>query len=63
MEEGIGAAAIAAAVAKQLQIEIVEELLDMDGETITVPGEYLIPLKLILGDGSRASLSLRVQAN
>ena len=60
--EAVGPPDIVAGVAKQLQIEIVEELLDMKGESLVSPGDYLIPLKLLLFDGSRAALQVKVVA-
>jgi len=52
--------AITVAVAKQLGIEIVEELVDMEGDVVDTTGDFLIPLKLILGDGMKAKIQLRV---
>lgn len=60
--EAVGPADIVAGVAKQLQIEIVEELIDMKGESLASPGDYLIPLKLLLLDGSRAALQVKIVA-
>lgn len=58
--EAVGPAEIVAGVAKQLQIEIVEDIIDMKGESLVSPGDYLIPLKLLLFDGSRAALQVKV---
>lgn len=60
LESSIGPKDITVAVAKQLGIEIVEELIDMEGDVIDTTGDFLIPLKLIQGDGMRAKIQLRV---
>lgn len=60
LDSSISAADIAAAVARQMQIEIVPELVDMGGEALGAVGEYEIPLKLILADGRRATLDVSV---
>lgn len=57
----IGPQTITTAIAKQIGIEIVEDMIDMEGETLDTPGDFLIPLKLIKGDGTKGSVQLRVQ--
>lgn len=57
----MGASDIAKAVAKQLQIEIVEQLIDMEGESLYSPGDFVIPLKMLLSDGSKATLQVHIQ--
>lgn len=63
LESSIGPKDLTVAVAKQLGIEIVEELVDMEGDVIDTAGDFLIPLKLIKGDGTKTHLQLRVVAS
>lgn len=60
LEEDIKAVDIADSVARQLQIEIVPAIIDMGEEVISTVGEYQIPLKLVLPDGSRGTLDVNV---
>lgn len=60
LEKPVTAEDIAATVAKQLQIEMVPEMVDLSGETLTVTGEYRLPLKLLLPGGERAMLDVSV---
>jgi ribosomal protein L9 len=53
---------IADAIARQLQIEIVSELVDMGGEQLKTVGEYELPLKLIMPGGERAKLDVNIVA-
>ena len=48
------------AVAKQLRIRVVPEMVDLGSETLTVVGEYRLPLKLVLPNGDRAALDVTV---
>jgi hypothetical protein len=48
-------------VARQMNIEIVPELLDFaSGDTLYIVGEYRLPLKLVLPSGERAMLDVNV---
>lgn len=60
LESPIGPKEITVAVAKQLGIEIAEDLIDMEGDVVDTVGDFLIPLKLILGDEMKAKIQLRV---
>ena len=63
LEDPIGPQALASAVGKQLGIEIVPQLVDMDpGDVLETSGDFLIPLNLIKSDGTKASLQVRIQA-
>jgi ribosomal protein L9 len=63
LEDPIGPTALASAVGKQLGIEIVPKLVDMDSEDVLqTSGDFLIPLNLIKSDGTKASLQVRIQA-
>ena len=63
LEDPIGPTALASAVGKQLGIEIVPKLVDMDsGDVLETSGDFLIPLNLIKSDGTKASLQVRIQA-
>ena len=48
------------AVARQLRIRLVPEMVDLGGETLKVVGEYRLPLKLVLPSGDRAALDVSV---
>lgn len=48
------------AVAKQLRIRLVPELVDLGGEKLSVVGEYRLPLKMVLPSGDRVTLDLTV---
>lgn len=50
------------AVAKQLRIRLVPEMVDLGGETLKVAGEYRLPLKLVLPNGERAQLDVTVSS-
>ena len=50
----VGPSEIRLATAKQLGIEIVDDLIDMEGDVLDRPGDYLIPLKL---EDTRSRLS------
>lgn len=50
------------AVAKQLRIRLVPEMVDLGGETLKVAGEYRLPLKLVLPSGERAQLDVTVSS-
>jgi ribosomal protein L9 len=60
LDKAVTAEDISDAVARQLQIEIVSELVDMGGEQLQSVGEYELPLKLILPDGERAKLDVNI---
>ncbi|GAB4817006.1 hypothetical protein N2152v2_004052 [Parachlorella kessleri] len=52
---------IAEAVARQLRIEMVPELLELEAsDALRVVGEYRVPLKLVLPGGERAMLDVSV---
>jgi hypothetical protein len=61
LETPIGPSEIRLATAKQLGIEIVDELIDMEGDVLEGAGDFLIPLKLVMADGASANLSVRVE--
>lgn len=48
------------AVAKQLRIRLVPEMVDLGGETLSVVGEYRLPLKMVLPSGDRVALDVTV---
>lgn len=49
------------AIAKQMRIEVVPELVDVPpSETLKEVGEYRLPLKLIMPSGQRAGLDVTV---
>lgn len=48
------------AVAKQLRIRLVPDLVDLGGEKLSVVGEYRLPLKMVLPSGDRVTLDLTV---
>lgn len=48
------------AVAKQLRIRLVPEMVDLGGETLKTIGEYRLPLKLVLPTGNRVQLDVTV---
>jgi len=51
----------AEAVARQLRIEMVPELLELEAsDALRVVGEYRLPLKLVLPSGERAMLDVSV---
>jgi ribosomal protein L9 len=57
----IGPSEIRLATAKQLGIEIVDELIDMEGDVLDRPGDYLIPLKLEdTRSNTRPKLNVRI---
>ena len=61
LEATIGPSEIRLATAKQLGIEIVDELIDMEGDVLDRPGDYLIPLKLEdTRSSSRPKLNVRI---
>ncbi|KAL4519462.1 hypothetical protein Ndes2526A_g01931 [Nannochloris sp. 'desiccata'] len=60
LDKAVVAEDIADAVARQLQIEIVSELIDMGGEQLKSVGEYEVPLKLMLPGGERAKLDANI---
>lgn len=60
LDKAVTAEDIADAVARQLQIEIVSELVDMGGEQLKAIGEYELPLKLLLPGGERAKLDVNI---
>jgi ribosomal protein L9 len=60
LDKAVTAEDIADAVARQLQIEIVAELVDMGGEQLKATGEYELPLKLTLPGGERAKLDVNI---
>lgn len=60
LDKAVVAEDIADAVARQLQIEIVSELIDMGGEQLKSVGEYEVPLKLMLPGGERAKLDVNI---
>jgi ribosomal protein L9 len=62
LERPVGAADVAAAVARQLGVEIAPELVDLGGEELGKVGEYRLPLKLVLPGGARAALDVTVQS-
>ncbi len=52
---------LAEAVARQLRIEMVPELLELEAsDALRVVGEYRVPLKLVLPSGERAMLDVSV---
>ena len=63
LETAIGPAEIRVATAKQLGIEIVDELIDMEGDVLDSPGDFLIPLKLVRADdeSSKGKLKMNVR--
>jgi len=61
LETAIGPSDIRLATAKQLGIEIVDELIDMEGDVLDSAGDFLIPLKLVMADGAKAKLSVKVE--
>lgn len=63
LETVIGPAEIRVATAKQLGIEIVDELIDMEGDVLDSPGDFLIPLKLVRADdeSSKGKLKMNVR--
>ena len=48
------------AVAKQLRIRVVPEMVDLGGETLKVVGEYRLPLRLVQPDGARVNLEVSI---
>jgi hypothetical protein len=48
------------AVARQLRIRVVPELVDLGGEMLGVVGEFRLPLKLQLASGERATLDVSI---
>ena len=60
LDKPVGAADVAEAVARQMQIEIVPELVDMGNEELKGIGEYELPLKLILEGGEKATLDVSI---
>lgn len=50
------------AVAKQLRIRLVPDMVDLQGERLRVVGEYRLPLKLALPGGERAALNVTVSS-
>ncbi|KAL4859895.1 putative dolichyl-diphosphooligosaccharide--protein glycosyltransferase subunit 3B [Chlorella vulgaris] len=60
LEQPLHAHDIADAVAKQMRIRLVPEMVDLEGESLGVAGEYQLPLKLELASGARAALSCSV---
>ena len=60
LDAEVSAADIAAAIARQLRVEVVPELLDLGGESLGVVGEYRVPLKLVLPGGDRAMVDVSV---
>ncbi|KAL4425745.1 hypothetical protein ABPG75_009761 [Micractinium tetrahymenae] len=62
LEHVLSAQDIADAVAKQLRIRLVPEMVDLGGETLKVAGEYRLPLKLVLPSGERAQLDVTVSS-
>jgi large subunit ribosomal protein L9 len=60
LESPIGPSEIRVATAKQLGIEIVDDLIDMEGDVLDRTGDFLIPLKLVHQDNSRAKLNVRI---
>jgi len=60
LEKPISVDDVVDAVARQFQIEIVPQLVDMDGEVLPIVGEYQLPLKLVLPGGDRAHLNVNV---
>jgi ribosomal protein L9 len=53
---------IAEAIGKQMQIEIVPDLLDLGGEPLAAIGEYQLPLKLLLPGGERGMVDVTIVA-
>ncbi|KAL4445852.1 hypothetical protein ABPG77_009051 [Micractinium sp. CCAP 211/92] len=62
LEQALTAQDISDAVAKQLRIRLVPEMVDLGGETLKVAGEYRLPLKLVLPSGERAQLDVTVSS-
>ena len=60
LEKPIAAADVADAVARQMQIEIVPDLVDLGAEVLRATGDYELPLKLMLPGGERAKLDVSV---
>ncbi|PRW59172.1 50S ribosomal L9 [Chlorella sorokiniana] len=60
LETPLAAQDVADAVAKQLRIRLVPEMVDLGGETLSVVGEYRLPLKMVLPSGDRVALDLTV---
>lgn len=60
LDKPIAAEDVADAVARQLQIEIVPQLVGMGGEVLSTTGDYQLPLKLLLPGGERAQLDVKV---
>lgn len=60
LEAPLGAQDIAEAVARQLRIRVVPEMVDLGGEQLRVVGEYRLPIKLVLKGGDRAQLDVTV---
>ena len=62
LETSIGPSEIRVATAKQLGIEIVDELINMEGDVLDRPGDYLIPLKLEdIHSGARSKMQMNVR--
>ena len=60
LDKPVTAQDVADAVARQMQIEIVSDLVDMGGEELLGVGEYELPLKLQLANGQRAVIDVNV---
>ncbi len=60
LEKPIAAADVADALARQMQIEIVAEMVDLGSETLRATGDYELPLKLVLPGGERVKLDVSV---
>lgn len=50
------------AVARQLRITLVPELLDIGNEKLSEVGEFLLPLKIVTPAGQRAQLEVHIAA-
>ncbi|PSC67879.1 hypothetical protein C2E20_8529 [Micractinium conductrix] len=60
LEAAVDAQDISDAVAKQLRIRVVPEMVDLGGETLKVVGEYRLPLRLVQPDGARVNLEVSI---
>jgi hypothetical protein len=60
LDAGVSSKDISEAVARQLRIAMVPELLELGAEQLTTVGEYEIPLKIVMSGGKRAMLDVTV---
>ena len=62
LDQPVTAEDVADVVLRQLQVEIVPQLVDLGGEVLQAVGEYRLPLKLMLPSGQRAMLDVNIVA-